>query len=220
MAKNRFNQSWLHDHINDPYVKMAQREGYRARAAYKLKEIDEQDKLIHPGMVIVDLGAAPGSWSQYARNKLAQSTKRDDQRQGGIDGTIIALDLLPMEPISDVQFLQGDFREDDVLAQLEELLGGRPVDLVISDMAPNLSGVASADAARIEHVCDLALEFSQNHLKPDGALLVKCFHGSGYSQIVEKFKQQFKVVAARKPKASRDKSSETFILGKHLKRPC
>jgi 23S rRNA (uridine2552-2'-O)-methyltransferase len=220
MAKNRFNQSWLHDHINDPYVKMAQREGYRARAAYKLKEIDEQDKLIRPGMVIVDLGAAPGSWSQYARNKLAQGTKRDDQRQGGIDGTIIALDLLPMEPISDVQFLQGDFREDDVLAQLEELVSGRPVDLVISDMAPNLSGVASADAARIEHVCDLALEFSQNHLKPDGALLVKCFHGSGYSQIVEKFKQQFKVVAARKPKASRDKSSETFILGKHLKRPC
>ncbi|WP_395067339.1 RlmE family RNA methyltransferase [Paraburkholderia silvatlantica] len=219
MAKNRFNQSWLHDHINDPYVKMAQREGYRARAAYKLKEIDEQDKLIRPGMVIVDLGAAPGSWSQYARNKLAQGTKRDDQRPGGIDGTIIALDILPMEPISDVQFLQGDFREDDVLAQLEELVSGRPVDLVISDMAPNLSGVASADAARIEHVCDLALEFSQNHLKSDGALLVKCFHGSGYSQIVEKFKQQFKVVAARKPKASRDKSSETFILGKHLKRP-
>ncbi|MEM5325470.1 RlmE family RNA methyltransferase [Paraburkholderia sp. JHI2823] len=219
MAKNRFNQSWLHDHINDPYVKMAQREGYRARAAYKLKEIDEQDKLIRPGMVIVDLGAAPGSWSQYARNKLAVGVKRDEQRQGGIDGTIIALDILPMEPIADVQFLQGDFREDDVLAQLEELVGGRPVDLVISDMAPNLSGVASADAARIEHVCDLALEFSQNHLKSEGALLVKCFHGSGYSQIVEKFKQQFKVVAARKPKASRDKSSETFILGKHLKRP-
>jgi len=219
MAKNRFNQSWLHDHINDPYVKMAQREGYRARAAYKLKEIDEQDKLIRPGMVIVDLGAAPGSWSQYARNKLAVGAKRDEQRQGGIDGTIIALDILPMEPIADVQFLQGDFREDDVLAQLEQLVGGRPVDLVISDMAPNLSGVASADAARIEHVCDLALEFSQNHLKSEGALLVKCFHGSGYSQIVEKFKQQFKVVAARKPKASRDKSSETFILGKHLKRP-
>ncbi|MBV8259614.1 MAG: RlmE family RNA methyltransferase [Paraburkholderia sp.] len=219
MAKNRFNQSWLHDHINDPYVKMAQREGYRARAAYKLKEIDEQDKLIRPGMVIVDLGAAPGSWSQYARNKLALGAKRDDHRQGGIDGAIIALDILPMEPIADVQFLQGDFREDDVLSQLKQLVGGRPVDLVISDMAPNLSGVASADAARIEHVCDLALEFSQNHLKTDGALLVKCFHGSGYSQIVEKFKQQFKVVAARKPKASRDKSSETFILGKHLKRP-
>jgi 23S rRNA (uridine2552-2'-O)-methyltransferase len=219
MAKNRFNQSWLHDHINDPYVKMAQREGYRARAAYKLKEIDEQDKLIRAGQVVVDLGAAPGSWSQYVRNKLAASPRRDAAHDGGIDGTIIALDLLPMEPIADVHFIQGDFREDSVLEQLEQLVGERPVDLVISDMAPNLSGVAIADAARIEHVCDLALEFSQNHLKPDGALLVKCFHGSGYSQIVEKFKQQFKTVAARKPKASRDKSSETFILGKHLKRP-
>jgi 23S rRNA (uridine2552-2'-O)-methyltransferase len=219
MAKNRFNQSWLHDHINDPYVKMAQREGYRARAAYKLKEIDDQDKLIRPGQIIVDLGSAPGSWSQYARNKLAQSTRRDAAREGGIDGTIIALDMLPMEPIADVHFIQGDFREDTVLSQLEEVVGGRKVDLVISDMAPNLSGVAVADAARIEHVCDLALEFSQNHLKPDGALLVKCFHGSGYSQIVEKFKHQFKTVAARKPKASRDKSSETCSLGKHLKRP-
>jgi 23S rRNA (uridine2552-2'-O)-methyltransferase len=219
MAKNKFNTSWLHDHINDPYVKMAQREGYRARAAYKLKEIDEQDKLIRPGQVVVDLGAAPGSWSQYVRNKLAQGKNRDTQREGGVDGTIIALDLLPMEPIADVHFIQGDFREDSVLAQLEEVVGERDVDLVISDMAPNLSGVAVADAARIEHVCDLALEFSQNHLKPDGALLVKCFHGSGYSQIVEKFKHQFKTVAARKPKASRDKSSETFILGRHLKRP-
>ncbi|QHP92330.1 RlmE family RNA methyltransferase [Burkholderia glumae] len=219
MAKNRFNQSWLHDHINDPYVRMAQREGYRARAAYKLKEIDEQDKLIRPGQVIVDLGAAPGSWSQYARNKLALGKNRDAQREGGIDGMIVALDMLPMEPVADVHFIQGDFREDAVLHQLEALLDGRVVDLVISDMAPNLSGVASADAARIEHVCDLALEFSQNHLKPDGALLVKCFHGSGYSQIVEKFKHQFRTVAPRKPKASRDKSSETFILGRHLKHP-
>ncbi|MFM0051356.1 RlmE family RNA methyltransferase [Caballeronia grimmiae] len=219
MAKNRFNHSWLHDHINDPYVKMAQREGYRARAAYKLKEIDEQDKLIKPGQVIVDLGSTPGSWSQYARNRLAQGSKRDAQREGGIDGTIIALDILPMEPIADVTFIQGDFRDDAVLAQLNEFVGERQVDLVISDMAPNLSGVASADAARIEHLCDLALEFAQNHLKPEGALLVKCFHGSGYSQIVEKFKHQFKVVAPRKPKASRDKSSETFILGRRLKHP-
>jgi 23S rRNA (uridine2552-2'-O)-methyltransferase len=216
MAKNRFNQSWLHDHINDPYVKMAQREGYRARAAYKLKEIDEQDKLIRPGQLIIDLGATPGSWSQYARNRLAAGQNKTD---GGIDGMIVALDLLPMEPIADVTFLQGDFRDDSVLAEVEKVVGGRAVDLVISDMAPNLSGVAMADAARIEHVCDLALEFAQNHLKPDGALLVKCFHGSGYSQIVEKFKRQFKVVAARKPKASRDKSSETFILGKMLKNP-
>jgi 23S rRNA (uridine2552-2'-O)-methyltransferase len=219
MAKNRFNQSWLHDHINDPYVKLAQREGYRARAAYKLKEIDEQDKLIRPGQVIVDLGSAPGSWSQYVRNKLAHGARRDESREGGIDGTIIALDLLPMEPIADVHFIQGDFREEAVAAQLEEKVGDRRVDLVISDMAPNLSGVAVADAARIEHICDLALEFAQNHLKPEGALLVKCFHGSGYSQIVEKFKRQFKTVAARKPKASRDKSSETFILGRNLKRP-
>ena len=134
--QNRFNQHWLHDHINDPYVKMAQREGYRARAAYKLKEIDEQDKLIRPGQVIVDLGATPGSWSQYARNKLAQGKKRDAEREGGIDGTIVALDILPMEPIADVHFLQGDFREDEVLHQLEEVLEGRAVDLVISDMAP------------------------------------------------------------------------------------
>jgi len=211
MAKNRFNQSWLHDHINDPYVKMAQREGYRARAAYKLKEIDEQDKLIRPGQVIVDLGSTPGSWSQYARNKLARGPV--------VDGQIIALDMLPMEPIADVRFIQGDFRDEAVLSQLIEALGGRQVDLVISDMAPNLSGVAVADAARIEHVCDLALEFAQHYLTADGALLVKCFHGSGYSQIVEKFKQHFKSVAPRKPKASRGKSSETFLLGKCLKHP-
>ncbi|BDD93477.1 RlmE family RNA methyltransferase [Pandoraea sp. XJJ-1] len=215
MAKNRFSHAWLHDHINDPYVKMAQREGYRARAAYKLKEIDEQDRLIKPGQVIVDLGATPGSWSQYARNKLAGGKRTE----GGIDGTIIALDILPMAPIADVTFLQGDFREDSVLVQLEEILAGRKVDLVVSDMAPNLSGVASADAARIEHLCDLAMDFAQRHLKPEGALLVKCFHGSGYSQIVEKFKHQFKTVAPRKPKASRDKSSETFILGRGLKNP-
>lgn len=215
MAKNRFSHAWLHDHINDPYVKMAQREGYRARAAYKLKEIDEQDRLIKPGHVIVDLGSTPGSWSQYARNKLAGGKRTE----GGIDGTIIAVDILPMDPIADVHFLQGDFREDSVLEQLEEIVAGRKVDLVVSDMAPNLSGVASADAARIEHLCDLALDFAQRHLKPEGALLVKCFHGSGYSQIVEKFKQQFKTVAPRKPKASRDKSSETFILGRGLKNP-
>jgi len=217
-GKNKFNQSWLHDHINDPYVKMAQREGYRARAAYKLKEIDEQDKLIQPGQVIVDLGAAPGSWSQYARNKLAASSRAKD---GRIDGVVVAIDILPMEPVADVTFIQGDFREDEVFRQLEEVVleasGGSRIDLVISDMAPNLSGVASADAARMEYLCDLALDFAQAHLKPEGSLLVKCFHGSGYSQIVEKFKKQFKVVAKRKPKASRDKSSETFILGRYLK---
>ncbi|MNK80131.1 Ribosomal RNA large subunit methyltransferase E [compost metagenome] len=218
MAKNKFNHAWLHDHINDPYVKMAQREGYRARAAYKLKEIDEQDKLIQPGHVIVDLGAAPGSWSQYARNRLAASPRAKD---GKIDGAVIAIDLLPMEPVADVTFIQGDFREESVFREFEEVVlaasGGTRIDLVISDMAPNLSGVSSSDSARIEYLCDLALEFAQAHLKPEGSLLVKCFHGSGYSQIVEKFKRQFKVVAKRKPKASRDKSSETFILGRYLK---
>ena len=213
MAKNKLNKDWLHDHINDPYDKLAQKEGYRARAAYKLKEIDESEKLIKPGQVIVDLGCTPGSWSQYVRSKLA------GKDGGGIHGTIIGLDMLPMDPISDVHFVLGDFREDDVLRQLEALLDGRKVDLVLSDIAPNLSGIATADAARIEHIIDLAIEFSQNHLKPSGSLLVKCFNGSGYSQIVEKFKQEFKTVTSKKPKASRSKSSEIFLLGKTLKNP-
>jgi 23S rRNA (uridine2552-2'-O)-methyltransferase len=211
MAKNKFNKNWVHDHINDPYVKLAQKEGYRARAAYKLKEIDEAEKLIKPGQVIVDLGSTPGSWSQYVRNKLAGQTG------GGIDGTIIGLDMLPMEPIADVHFIQGDFREDQVLKQLEVLLAGRKVDLVLSDMAPNLTGVAITDAARVEHIIELALEFAQAHMKPSGALLVKCFNGTGYTQLVERFKREFKTVSSKKPKASRDKSSEIFLLGKVFK---
>jgi len=213
MAKNKLNKNWLHDHINDPYVRLAQKEGYRARAAYKLKEIDESEKLIRPGQIVVDLGCTPGSWSQYVRNKLG------GQPGGGINGTIIGLDMLPMEPIADVNFIQGDFREEEVLSQLEALLAGRKVDLVLSDMAPNLSGIALADAARVEHIIDLAVEFTRAHMKPSGALLVKCFNGSGYSQILEKFKDEFKTVLPKKPKASRDKSSEIFLLGKHLKHP-
>ena len=211
MAKNKLNKNWLHDHINDPYVKQAQKDGYRARAVYKLKEIDEAEKLIRPGQIIVDLGSTPGSWSQYARARLARKGAT------GIDGLIIGLDMLPMEPVADVHFIQGDFREQRVLRELEVLLQGRKVDLVLSDMAPNLSGIADADAARMEHIIDLAVEFAQLHMKPSGALLVKCFNGQGYSQIVEKFKQEFKVVSSKKPKASRDKSSEVFLLGKTLK---
>ena len=211
MAKNKLNKNWLHDHINDPYVKMAQKDGYRARAAYKLKEIDEDEKLIKPGQVIVDLGCTPGSWGQYVRRKLAQGT--------GLNGTIIGLDMLPMEPIADMHFILGDFREDAILTQLAAVLQGRKVDLVLSDMAPNLSGIADADAARMEDLIDLAIEFTQNHMKPSGALLVKCFNGMGFSQIVEKFRQEFKVVVQKKPKASRDKSSEIFLLGKILKNP-
>ena len=213
MAKNKLNKNWLHDHINDPYVKLAQKEGYRARAAYKLKEIDESEKLIKPGQVIVDLGSTPGSWSQYVRNKLGGG------KNGDVNGTIIGLDMLPMEPIADVHFILGDFREARSLRQLEVLLEGRKVDLVLSDMAPNLSGIPTADAARMEHIIDLAIEFAQLHMKPSGSLLVKCFNGTGYSQIVEKFKSEFKVVSSKKPKASRDKSSEIFLLGKVLKNP-
>jgi 23S rRNA (uridine2552-2'-O)-methyltransferase len=213
MAKNKLNKNWLHDHINDPYVKLAQKEGYRARAVYKLKEIDEDEKLIRPGQIIVDLGATPGSWSQYVRNRLAGAAG------GGINGIIIGLDMLPMEPIADVHFIQGDFREEDVLARLEEVLQGRKVDLVLSDMAPNLSGIAVADAARVQDIIELAIDFAQHHMKPSGALLVKCFNGSGYQQLVEKFREEFKTVVQKKPKASRDKSSEVFLLGKTLKNP-
>ena len=213
MAKNKSNQNWLHDHINDPYVKLAQKDGFRARAAYKLKEIDEAEKLIKHGQVIVDLGCTPGSWAQYARRKLS------GKEGGGITGTIIGLDLLPMEPIADVHFIQGDFREDVVLDQLALLLDGRKTDLVLSDMAPNLSGIPTADAARMEHLIDLAIEFSQMHLKPGGALLVKCFKDMGFTQMVEKFRTEFKTVKQMKPKASRDKSSEIFLLGRGLKNP-
>jgi len=213
MAKNKLNKNWLHDHINDPYVKLAQKEGFRARAAFKLKEIDEGEKLIKPGQVIVDLGCTPGSWAQYTRRKLA------GKEGGGINGTIIGLDILPMEPIADVHYIQGDFREDVVLDQLAAVLEGRKTDLVLSDMAPNLSGIPTADAARMEHLIDLAIEFSQMHLKPGGALLVKCFKDMGFTQIVEKFRTEFKTVKQIKPKASRDKSSEIFLLGRGLKNP-
>jgi 23S rRNA (uridine2552-2'-O)-methyltransferase len=213
MAKNKLNKNWLHDHMNDPYVRLAQKEGYRARAAYKLKEIDESEILIKPGQVIVDLGCTPGSWSQYVRNKLS------GKEGGGINGTIIGLDMLPMEPIADVHFLQGDFREAEVLEKLEAVLQGRKADLVLSDMAPNLSGIGVADAARIAYLIELAIEFARSHMKPSGSLLVKCFNGSGYNEIIEKFRKEFKVVASKKPKASRDKSSEIFLLGKGLKNP-
>ena len=209
----KVNKAWLNDHVNDPYVKLAHKEGYRARAAYKLKEIDEALGLIRPGDLVVDLGSAPGAWSQYVRRKLSPQ----GAAVGELNGAILAIDLLPMEPIEGVQFIQGDFREAEVLAQLEALVGGRALDVVVSDMAPNLSGVASVDAARIGHLIELAIEFAQKHLKPEGALVVKVFHGSGYSQLVQLFKDSFRVVKPIKPKASRDRSSETFLVGIGLK---
>ncbi|MBX3600947.1 MAG: RlmE family RNA methyltransferase [Rubrivivax sp.] len=205
----KLNRAWLHDHLTDPYVKLAQKEGYRARAAYKLKEIDESLGLVKPGQVVVDLGAAPGAWSQYLRRRFAPQ----GAAAGELQGTIVALDLLAMEPVEGVHFIQGDFREDAVVAELERVLAGRPVDLVVSDMAPNLSGIAAADAARIAHLVELAVDFALRHLRPDGALVCKTFHGSGYSQQVKLFKECFRIVKPIKPKASRDKSAETFLVG-------
>jgi len=209
----KVNKAWLNDHINDPYVKMATKEGYRARAAYKLKEIDEMLGLIRPGHLVVDLGSAPGAWSQYLRRRLSP----DGAAVGALNGTIVALDILPMEPIEGVQFIQGDFREAGVLALLESAVAGRQADVVVSDMAPNLSGIDSVDSARVALLIELAVEFCLGHLKPQGALVVKVFHGSGYSQLVKMFKETFKVVKPIKPKASRDRSSETFLVGIGLK---
>jgi len=210
MAKKKFSKNWVNQHIQDPYVKLALQKGYRARAAFKLIEILDIEKLMHPGDVVVDLGATPGSWSQVARERL----KRAD---GTINGQVIALDMLEMDPIAGVEFILGDFRLDGVLHALEESLQGKAVDLVVSDMAPNLTGVASADSARIAHLCELAQDFSTRHLKPDGVLIMKAFHGSGFSQIVQDLKKQFVKVVERKPKASRDKSSETFLVARGLK---
>lgn len=214
----KVNRAWLHDHLTDPYVKLAQKEGYRSRAAYKLKEIDETLGLIRPGQLVVDLGAAPGAWSQYVRRRFApRDAAGGGAAAGALNGQVIALDLLEMEPIEGVRFIRGDFREEAVLAELEAAVAGRPVDVVISDMAPNLSGIASSDAARIAHLVELAVEFACAHMHQNGAIVCKVFHGSGYSQLVELFKQHFRVVKPIKPKASRDKSAETFLVGLGLK---
>ena len=201
MKRTRTSKAWMHEHVSDEFVKRAQREGYRARAAYKLMEIDDKDHLIKPGMIIVDLGSAPGSWSQVAMQRL----------QG--KGRVFALDILEMQPVPGVEFLQGDFREDVVLAQLESKLEGRQVDLVISDMAPNISGINVTDQARVAHLAELALEFAKDWLKPGGSLLVKVFAGSGFDEILHAMRQSCGQVVTRKPKASRDRSSEIFLLG-------
>lgn len=213
-SSTKVNKAWLHDHINDPYVKLANKEGYRARAAYKLKEIDETLHLIKPGQLVVDLGCTPGAWSQYLRRRLSPQ----GAAVGALDGTIIGLDMLPMEPIEGVTFIQGDFREAEVLAQLEATLAGRQADVVVSDMAPNLSGISSADAARVEYLIELAIDFAQNHMKKQGALVAKVFHGPSYNAVVQRFKEAFVTVKPLKPKASRDRSSETFLIGVGLKK--
>jgi 23S rRNA (uridine2552-2'-O)-methyltransferase len=209
-GSRKVNRAWLHDHVTDPYVRRAQVDGYRSRAAYKLQEIDEALGLVRPGQTVVDLGSAPGAWSQYLRRRLGAAG-------AAAGGRIVALDLLPMEPVDGVEFIQGDFREAAVLAQLQARLAGAAVDVVVSDMAPNLSGVAPADSARIAHLVELAVDFARLQLKPRGVLVCKAFHGSGYSQLVRLFKDRFRTVKPIKPKASRDRSAETFLVGVGLK---
>lgn len=213
----KVNKAWLNQHVNDPYVQLAHKDGYRARAAYKLKELDEALGLIRPGQSVLDLGSAPGAWSQYLRRRLSPQ----GAAVGELCGHIFAIDQQSMEPIEGVHFIQGDFREPQVLSALEQALTQRGVaalDLVLSDMAPNLSGVGATDAARIADLVELALDFSSQHLKPQGALVVKLFHGGAYDALVARFRQTFTQVKAIKPKASREKSSETFLCGRGLKR--
>lgn len=206
MKPTKTSKAWMSEHVNDPYVQRAKLEGYRSRASYKLLEIIERDHLLKPGMRVVDLGAAPGGWSQVAAKKLAGN------------GKVVALDLLEMTPLAGVTFIQGDFREEAVLAELVETLGGHPVDLVISDMAPNISGIALADQSRAMHLAELALEFAVQHLKPGGSFLVKVFQGGGFDEYVRAMRGHFKQVATRKPKASRGRTNETYLLGMGLSR--
>lgn len=213
IRSTKVNKVWFNDHVNDTYVKLAKREGYRARAAYKLKEIDETLRLVRPGQIVVDLGAVPGAWSQYLRRRFAPA----GAAAGALKGRIIALDVLDFDPIEGVEFIRGDFREAPVAEALAASLAGQAVDLVLSDMAPNLSGIESSDMAQIEHLVELAVEFAQAHLRPQGVLVCKVFHGSAYGGLVKLFKERFKVVKAIKPKASRDKSAETFLVGMGLK---
>lgn len=202
MKKNKTSRAWVHEHLNDPYVQRAQADGYRARAAYKLTEIDERDHLLRPGAVVVDLGAAPGSWCQIAVKRC------------GPKGRVLALDLLPMEAVAGVDFLLGDFTEDAVLEEFERRLDGARVHVVLSDMAPNLSGVATVDQARSIHLCELALDFAVRHLKPGGQFLVKVFQGEGFMAFRQQMESAFASVQVRKPKASRDRSAEVYLLGK------
>jgi len=200
--KHRFNQAWMHEHVTDHWVHEAKAKGYRSRAAFKLIELATRDRLIRPGMTVVDLGAAPGSWCQVVRERLGRS------------GRIVAVDLLPMELVPGVDFIQGDFREDATLRALEAALGTRKVDLVLSDLSPNISGIESADQARSVHLGELALEFATGWLQPGGDLVVKGFEGEGFSELRRQIQARFDKVHVRKPKASRDRSREVFLVGK------
>lgn len=205
MNRSRSSSAWLNEHVNDAYVQRAKSEGYRSRASYKLLEIDDKDRLIRAGDIIVDLGAAPGGWSQVAVKRLRGR------------GQVIAVDLLEMEPIRDVTFLHGDFRNQDLLQDLEKALGADRAGLVLSDMSPNISGISLRDQAAALHLAELALEFAGKWLKPDGAFLVKAFQGYGFSGFLQEMRRTFGTVSSRKPDASRDRSAEVYLLGKALK---
>ncbi|QZA79429.1 RlmE family RNA methyltransferase [Deefgea tanakiae] len=205
MARSNSSNVWLQEHVNDHYVQMAKKDGYRARAAYKLIEIDDKDKLLKQGMWVADLGAAPGSWCQVAAQKVGPS------------GRVFALDILEMDPIRGVEFVQGDFREDEVLAEFNSLLNGRQIDLVICDIAPNITGNADTDQARSMYLCELGLEFAREQLKPGGNFLVKVFQGYGFTEYMTAMRETFASVVTRKPKASRDRSPEVYLLGKQKK---
>jgi len=201
-GSSKVGSSWMREHVNDHFVHQAKAKGYRSRAAFKLIQIDEKDRLLSPGMWVVDLGAAPGSWSQVLAERV------------GPGGRVIAFDLLPLEPLPRVESIQGDFREPEPLARLNSALSGRKLDLVVSDMAPNISGIASSDQARSVDLCELALEFARDNLRADGVMLVKAFQGSGYPEFLAQMRQVFKTVVSRKPEASRGRSAEIYLVGK------
>ncbi|GMR06553.1 MAG: RlmE family RNA methyltransferase [Gammaproteobacteria bacterium] len=203
--KHRFGRNWMNEHVNDSYVKKAKKAGYRARSAFKLEEIDKRDRLLRPGMNVVDLGAAPGSWCQYARTRLG---KKDH---------LVAVDLLPIDPIDGVVFIQGDFTEDKIRSKLREIMDGRGIDLVLSDMAPNISGIALSDQARSIGLAEGVLDWSRSVLVRDGTLLMKVFQGSGFDQLRQELLTVFRSVATRKPGASRSRSSEVFLLARGFK---
>ena len=205
MARSKSSKAWLHRHVTDPYVKKATAEGYRSRAAYKLKQLAEKDRLLKPGMTVVDLGAAPGGWSQAARQAV------------GPKGQVFAIDVLEMQPVAGVTVIQGDFHDESTLHALGAALGGAQVDLVLSDMSPNLSGIPSADQARWLALAELALDFAVKHLKPRGNFLVKAFQGAGYDDFVAMLRRSFLEVQTRKPEASRSRSSEVYLLAKGLR---
>lgn len=200
MARSKSSHRWMQRHINDEYVKRSQKEGYRSRAAYKLLELQEKDRFIKPGQLVVDLGAAPGGWLQVAAGLV------------GKKGAVIGLDLLEIDPIADVELIQGDFREDAVLEQINNALDGRPVDLVISDMAPNVSGMSAVDQPRAMYLCELALDFCRRALKPGGGLVIKVFQGEGFDDFFRDVKSSFGRVVTRKPSASRPKSREVYLV--------